>query len=173
MERTAVVDADGAYIPCLYVLEGRRAGAAGADHRRPGAVDLDVPEVDIRDRVQVLHAEVGDQHDRVVGVIEEVVAGNLDVRVDAPLQRVDPDGAEADLPVQLERPGPHSGVVGDQELPGDWLGAEAGADLDGAAFTDRVGYQVAGHGVVGTAIEGDAVREHRGLNGVVVEHIVR
>ena len=30
----------------------------GADHRGAGAVDLDVLEVDVRDRVEVLHREV-------------------------------------------------------------------------------------------------------------------
>jgi hypothetical protein len=44
----------------------------GADHRRARAVDLDVLEVHVRDRVQVLHREVADQHDRVVRVVEEV-----------------------------------------------------------------------------------------------------
>ena len=91
----------------------------GAEHRGAGAVDLDVLEVDVRDRVQVLHRPVADQHDRVVGVVEEVVPDHLDVGVDVLLERVDPDRAEADVPVQLVRAGPDRGVVGDPQVPGE------------------------------------------------------
>ena len=82
------------------------------------------------------------EHDRVVGVVEEVVADHLDVGVDVLLERVEPDRAEADVPVQLERAGADRGVVGDPQVPGERLGAEARADVDAAALADRVGDQV-------------------------------
>jgi len=49
-----------------------------------------------------LHREVRHHHDRVVGVVQEVVAGDLDVRVDAVLQCVRFQIApRADLPVSV------------------------------------------------------------------------
>src|SRR5580704_1566411 len=65
VEGPAVVDAHRADVTGLDVLEGRGSGAAGADHRGAGAVDLDVPEMNVGDRIQVLYREVRDQHDRV------------------------------------------------------------------------------------------------------------
>ena len=53
--------------------------------------------MNVGDRIQVLHREVRDQHDRVVGVVEEIVPGHLDVGIDVLLKRVDPDRAEADF----------------------------------------------------------------------------
>ena len=100
-------------------------GRPGAEHRGARAVDLDVLEVDVGDRVEVLHREVGDQHDRVVGVVEEVVPDHLDVGVDVLLQRVDPDRAEPDVPVQLVRARPDRRVAGDPRVAGERLGPEA------------------------------------------------
>src|SRR6266511_1623788 len=56
-------------------------------------------------------------------------------------------------------------------MSGERLGAEAGPDLDAAALPDRVGDEVVRDRVVRTAIEGDAVGEHRRLHGVVVERV--
>src|SRR6185503_7286693 len=111
VERAAVVDADGADVAGVHILEARGSGRAGADRRGAGAVDPDVRDVHVRDRVEVLHREVADQHDRVVGAVQEAVTDDLDGRVDAPLQRVDPDGAQADVPVQLVRAGADGGVA--------------------------------------------------------------
>src|SRR5689334_12602706 len=89
VEPAAVVDADRADVAGVDVLKGGGAADAGAEHTRTRAVDLDVLEVHVGDRVEVLHRPVRDLHDRVVRVVEEVVADDLDVRVDVLLEGVE------------------------------------------------------------------------------------
>src|SRR5260370_13617232 len=66
VERTAVVDADGAYVARDDVLERRVACGTRTQHRRAGSIDVNVLEMDVRDRIQILHGEVRDDHQRVV-----------------------------------------------------------------------------------------------------------
>jgi len=82
VERTAVIDANGAYVAGVHVLEGCRTGHPCADHRGARAVNAVILEVHVRDRVQVFYGEIADQHDRVVGVVKKAIADHLDVRVD-------------------------------------------------------------------------------------------
>src|SRR5246127_953744 len=85
VERTAVIDANGAYVAGVHVLEGCRTGPPCADHRGACAVNPVIFEVHVRDRVQVFYGEIADQHDRVVGVVKKAVADHLDVRVNTSL----------------------------------------------------------------------------------------
>src|SRR4051794_20951716 len=55
VEPAAVVDADRADVAGVDVLEGRVAADTGAEDAGARTVDLDVLEVDVGDRVQVLH----------------------------------------------------------------------------------------------------------------------
>jgi len=73
---------------------------------------VDILEADVRDRVLILHGIVGDEHDRVVGALQEDVPLHLDVGGQRALEP-EPDGAETDVPVQVERPGAHRRVVRD------------------------------------------------------------
>jgi hypothetical protein len=62
MERTAVIDANGAYVAGVHVLEGRRTGHPCADHRGARPVNPVILEVHIRDRVKVFYGEITAQH---------------------------------------------------------------------------------------------------------------
>src|SRR6202021_112215 len=86
--RTAVIDANGAYVAGLHVLEGCRTGHPCADHRGARAVNPVIFEVHVRDRVQVFYGEIADQHDRVVGVVKKAVADHLNVCVNTVLYGV-------------------------------------------------------------------------------------
>src|SRR5690606_12919314 len=112
-EGAAVVDARPADVAGVDVLERRAAAHARADDRRAGPVDPDVGERDALDRDLVLHAPVGDEHDRVVRAVEVVVAGDADVGVDVAVEGVEPDRAEPDVPVELVRARADRGVVGE------------------------------------------------------------
>lgn len=134
---------------------------------------MDVLEVSVRDRVQVLHGEVGHEHDRVVGALQEVVAGHLDICFERALERVQPDRTEPDVPVQLVRPGANRCVVRDPEVPGERGRPEARSCMEPASLADRIGDHVVRDRVVPSAVDRDAVGERRRLHRVVVEHIVR
>src|SRR5690606_31509810 len=123
-EGAAVVDARPADVAGVDVLERRAAAHARADDRRAGPVDPDVGERDALDRDLVLHAPVGDEHDRVVRAVEVVVAGDADVGVDVAVEGVEPDRAEPDVPVELVRGRADRGDVGEDEPAGERLGAE-------------------------------------------------
>src|SRR5207244_824910 len=119
VEGAAVVDADGTDVARDDVLERRVPGGTRTQHRRARSVDVDVLEMDVRDGVEILHWEVGNDQDRVVRVLQEVVAANLDVRCERAFERVEPDRSKADLPIELERPGPQGRVVREPEVAGD------------------------------------------------------
>src|SRR5260370_15727143 len=124
--------------------------------------------MDIRDREAILYRPVGNDHDRVVGVLKEVVARNLDVRGERAFEREEPDRAEADLPVELERAGPHRRVIREPEVAGKWGRAEARSRVEAAALAYGVRDDIVRHRVVAAAVDGDAVRQRGVLDRVVV-----
>ncbi len=171
MEGATVVDADSTDVARDNVLERRVSGGARTQHRRARSVNMDVLEMDVRDGVEILHREVGNEQDRVVRALQEVVAGNLDVRRDRAFERVDPDRSQADFPIELKRASPHGRVVREPEIDDEWGRAEARSRVEAAALAHGVGDDIIRHRVVATTVDGDSVREHRVLHRVVVEHI--
>ena len=96
-----------------------------------------------------------------------------DVGVDGALERVDPDRAEADVPVQLVGAGADGGVVREPEIAGERRGAEAGPRVQ--PLPSRIGSATRLFDTVlsRAAVDRDAVGKRRRLHRVVVEDVVR
>src|SRR3984957_12561143 len=145
---------------------GGRGRAAGLflQGERTGADDGHVAQVDVGDRAL-------DPLNRLERALLDQRVGHVDRARTPALAAVEPQRADAELPVRVEAAVPDHGVVGDGGQP-DRGGAEALPHVDAAALGDAgVDDQVAGHGVVVAAVDRDPVGELLELHRVVGDRV--
>ena len=100
---------------------------------------------------------LAEQLDSLTARVFDAVAANLNICVNGPLERIDPDCADAEMPMRVHRPGSHDYVAGDHEVAGKWRRAEARAEVDTTPFSQDVRDPIIDHLDIATAIDGDAI----------------